>query len=336
MTKMTNSPIDRQIFIGGCSRSGTTLLGAMLGAHSECICPPESHFKISVLGACGWDKDAVDVQTALSLIQRHWRFKIWELDIDPTELPEKALGTSYPRLLGWIVARYAEGLGKSGANIWVDHTPANIGDAPTLLELFPRSKMIHIVRDGRAVAGSIMGLDWGPNTIIKAARWWLDAVAYGLALETLLKEQEEKEDQITRVRYEDLVTTPEETLGRLCDHLGIDYQPQMAKAGGFKPPRYTASQHTLIGKEPDAGRATRWETQLTVRQIEIFESLAHDFLNYLGYPLRYGLRARPPNVAERVIAGATEIYREQITNRIRWLVRSYPLWLSRDFLRERT
>jgi hypothetical protein len=331
---MANGPIDRQIFIGGCSRSGTTLLGAMLGAHSDCICPPESHFKISVLSMCGRDKDAVDVQTALSLIQRHWRFKIWELDIDPTELPEKELGTSYPRLLGWIVARYAERLGKSGASIWVDHTPANIGDGPTLLGMFPRAKIIHIVRDGRAVAGSIMGLDWGPNTIIKTARWWLDAVAYGLALETLLKEKGEK--QITRVRYEDLVTAPEETLGRLCDYLGIDYQPQMAMASGFKPPRYTASQHTLIGKEPDAGRATRWETNLTPRQIEIFESRGHDFLNYLGYPLRYGLKARPPSLAERGIAGATEICRDQITNRIRWLVRSYPLWLSWDFLRERT
>jgi len=110
----------------------------------------------------------------------------------------------------------------------------------------------------------------------------------------------------------------------------------MVKAGGFKPPRYTASQHTLIGKEPDAGRATRWETQLTSRQIEIFESLAHDFLNYLGYPLQYGLKAKPPSFAERRIAEAKQLVQGQIINRIRWLVRSYPLWLSWDFLRERT
>jgi hypothetical protein len=253
------------------------------------------------------------------------------LDIRPTEVPEEELGTSYPRLLEWIVARYAETLGKSGASTWVEHTPANIRQAPTLLELFPQAKVIHIVRDGRAVAGSIMPLDWGPNAIIKAARWWLDAVAYGLALETLLEE-----DQITRVRYEDLVCAPEETLSHLCDHLGMDYQPQMVQADGFRPPHYTVRQHTLIGKGPDAGRATRWETHLTPRQVEIFESLTHDFLNYLGYPLRYGLKARPTSFAERWIAEAKELVQGQIINRIRWMARSYPLWLSWDFLRERT
>jgi hypothetical protein len=328
---MANRFVDRQVFIGGCGRSGTTLLGAMLGAHSDCICPPESHFKISVLRACGWDRDQIDVRAALNLIRRHWRFKIWELDIDPAEVPREELGTSYPRLLEWIVARYAERLGKTGASTWVDHTPANIRQAPTLLELFPQAKVVHIVRDGRAVAGSIMPLDWGPNTAIKAARWWLDAVAYGLALETLLGE-----GQIVRVRYEDLVRAPEETLRRLCGYLGIDYQPHMVQADGFRPPRYTVRQHALIGKGPHAGQATRWETRLTPRQVEIFESLTHDFLNCLGYPLRYGVKARPPSLAERGIAEAKELVQGQIVNRIRWLVRSYPLWLSWDFLRERT
>ena len=38
------------VFIGGCPRSGTTLLGAMLGAHRDVICPPEAHSIGSPLG----------------------------------------------------------------------------------------------------------------------------------------------------------------------------------------------------------------------------------------------------------------------------------------------
>ncbi|MFL5475589.1 MAG: sulfotransferase, partial [Gemmatimonadales bacterium] len=32
----------RPLFIGGCERSGTTMLAAMLGGHSRCLCLPES------------------------------------------------------------------------------------------------------------------------------------------------------------------------------------------------------------------------------------------------------------------------------------------------------
>lgn len=33
------------IFIGACSRSGTTMLGSMLGGHSKAVATPESQFK---------------------------------------------------------------------------------------------------------------------------------------------------------------------------------------------------------------------------------------------------------------------------------------------------
>ena len=324
---MTDNQIERQILIGGCGRSGTTLLGAMLGAHSDCICPPESQFKMDVLRSCEGNGEKVNLPTALNLIKKHLRFKIWEFDISSTEIPEEEMGGSYPRLLEWIVSRYARSHGKTKARIWVDHTPENIRRATTLLELFPQAKMIHIVRDGRAIASSVMSVDWGPNTIIKAAGWWLEMISYGLAAESRLRE-----DQITRVKYEDLVCAPEKTLINLCTFLGIDYQPEMVQAGGFKAPRYTTGQHTLIGQTPDAKRATRWETRLTPRQIEIFENLTHDFLSYLGYPSRYGLKAKAPSLAERCTAGIKELGQGKVINRIRWLKRSYPLWLSWDFL----
>jgi len=319
----THSHIERQIFIGGCGRSGTTLLGAMLGAHSDCICAPESHFKMRALRPGDWTSDSVDLMAAFKRIRRHWRFKIWELDLPPSEVPVEELDGSYPRLLEWMATRFADHVGKPDARIWVDHTPENIIYAPTLLKLFPQAKIIHIVRDGRGVASSIMPLDWGPSTIVAAARWWLDNVTYGLALETLMEA-----DRIVRVKYEDLVSDPLETLGELSASLGIDFQPGMIEANGFTPPRYTVNQHKLIGKKPDARRATRWETRLTPRQIEIFESMAHDFLHYLGYPLRYGLAARGPTLGDRGVQGIREFGRDWVVNPVRWLRRSYRLWLG--------
>ena len=80
--------IKRQIFIGGCSRSGTTLLGSMLGAHSDCITTPESHFKTSVLRGRSADIFNLDSKEALSKISRQWRFKVWDVKIDSTHFDE--------------------------------------------------------------------------------------------------------------------------------------------------------------------------------------------------------------------------------------------------------
>jgi hypothetical protein len=89
----------------------------------------------------------------------------------------------------------------------------------------------------------------------------------------------------------------------------------------------------MIGKRPDPSRATRWRKTLSPRQVEMFEALAADLLGQMGYPLIYGAQAKPPTFWEDGAAAVREFLRGDIVNGIRWLVRSYPLWLSWDFLR---
>jgi hypothetical protein len=320
------SQIKNHIFIGGCSRSGTTLLGAMLGANPDTICVPESHFKIDVLRKLWPHHEAIDVGHVLGRLVKHWRFKIWGLDATPADLRPLVDGTRYGDLLHAMVAAYAQTENKPTATTWLDHTPENVSYANSLLTLYPDARFIHIVRDGRAVAASILPLDWGPNSVIKAARWWMRMVSFGLAAESVLSPE-----QIIRVRYEDLVLHPEETLQTLCQFLGIDYLPQMLDATGFRPPRYTNQQHTLIGRSANSAAINRWQERLSPRDIEIFENLTRDFLVNLGYDPLYGLQAKPPNFLEIQSGKAVELIRGEIVNKIKWLVRSYPLWLSPDF-----
>ena len=301
----------RPVFVGGCDRSGTTLLGAMLGMHSECLTVPESQFKIEMLRCFDFDQDKTDWVSVLNMIKEHRRFRLWSLDIDSTSIAQRELGTSYPELIAWLVKRYGENLGKENCNLWIDHTPDNIRYAMTLLHLFPEAKMIHIVRDGRAVAASIMPLDWGPNTIIKAAYWWGERVAHGLAAEAF------PEKKLIRIRYEDLVSAPEQTLKTLCAYLSIDYQAEMVEAHGFKVSRYTAGQHALVGKQPDVTRIKAWEDKLTSRQVEIFENLMGDFLRYFGYDFKYGLKAKVPTGTELLASDIRELYKKWIINRFR-------------------
>jgi len=318
--------IEQQIFIGGCSRSGTTLLGAMLGSHKKIICTPESHFKIDVLRLLALSEGTLKRAEVLDFISRHWRYKIWQVPLPDPTIATSSNHASFSSIMSAVVQQYAFQQGKPQASIWVDHTPENISYARTLLKQFPQAKFIHIVRDGRGVAASIMPLDWG---IIKASRWWLRMVSFGLAAESAFNN-----DRIMRVKYEALVSNPEEVLRPLCQFLDLDYEPRMLNATGFNPPTYTTKQHTLIGQKPDTQIASSWEQKLSQRQIEIFENQTRDYLTYLGYPLHFGLKAKAPTFWEIQKDKFKELIKGEIGNKINWLIRSYPVWLSRDFYKQ--
>lgn len=318
--------LTQQLFIGGCSRSGTTLLGSMLGVHPSLITTPESQFKIELLRQLPTLTEPLDLAKTAVLLNKHWRYKIWGPQLTPTQLADAAPEPTLAGLMQTVVGAYALQQGKTAVDGWVDHTPENISYATTLDHLFPNAKFIHIVRDGRAVAASILPLDWGPNSIIKASRWWMRMVSFGLAAETALPS-----DRIMRVSYEALVLSPEATLKTICTFLGIDYLPQMLEANGFNPPHYTTDQHRAVGGAPNPAIVTRWKKSLSRRQIEIFENQTRDFLPYLGYDLMYDLQAKPPSFVEVQQGKLVELWRGELLNKIKWLIRSYPLWLSSDF-----
>ena len=180
---------------------------------------------------------------------------------------------------------------------------------------FPEAKIIHIIRDGRAVAASVRSLDWGPNTIIGAGHYWIEHVSYGLAAERRFAKQ------IIQVRYEDLVSDPEDELKRLCAWLSLEFVETMIRGEGFsKPSYYSYRAHHLIGKSPDASRAKAWQSELKPREIEEFESVTGEFLKYLGYELHYGLKARKITGSDIVRSLMVELFGEVI-NRLRGRVR---------------
>lgn len=303
---MENADNISPVFIGGCSRSGTTLLGAMLGAHSECICTPESQFKIDVYRKILKDNgEGINTKEILASIADHKRFKIWELPIEDAEIQGGKNGTTYAEIVLSLVKKYGvKKVGKKKASLWIDHSPDNIRYALTLFNIFPDARMIHLIRDGRAIASSVMSLDWWPVTVVSWAHIWMENLAYGLAAESVFDSS-----RIIRIRYEDLVKQPEETMGEICSFLNISYEPQMVNAKEFKIPQYTSEQHKLVGKGIDTSRLNAWKDVLTPRQIEIFESITGELLKMFGYEQLYGLKAKETTIWEKIEMVVTELYK---------------------------
>jgi len=291
----------KPILIGGCGRSGTTMLASMLGSHSRVLTVPEFHFKTTVLRRLGTEMSRDTVPQALALLGEDLLFKSWELGATVEEASPDDFDGSYRQFVEYFVEQYGRQNGKVDVDHWVDHTPVNILHVSFLMRQFPDAKVVHLVRDGRAVAASVLPLDWGPHSPKRAAESWSIAVGAGLAAEAALPRE-----RIMRVRFEDLVERPRAVLERLCGFVGVAFEPSMEEGAGFRVPRASTKQHALVGSAPDKRRIGAWEDILAPRKIEIFEFYAAGMLELLGYPARYGIHTRPPSRTEHFTMAAAD------------------------------
>ena len=308
------------VFIGGCSRSGTTLLGSVLGAHPDAVCVPESQFKIrlisSALPAGPLDRDQV-----VDWLCSSFRFRIWHLD-RASLLESLPSLCSAAELMTSLARFYAQRLGRAEAGFWIDHTPNNIRYFLLLARTFPPARFIHLVRDPRGVASSLKPLDWGPNHSHTCARLWLQQVAFGLAAEDRLGER------VLRVRYEDVLEDPRAAAQAICRFLDVEYDPTMLRADGFRVPSYSQGQHRLVGDGLEPSRSRAWERSLSPREIELVEATVCDLLDYFGYTARFGASARPLTGWERLSCSLRDLIRTEVSNR--WRLRRRRRALVRE------
>lgn len=294
----------KQIFIGGCERSGTTLIGSILGAHPSCICTPESQFITHFYRRENFNPNKIDPFLILDVIRHHKRYRLeWKGALD---FPKKYILENfykYSEFLKWIARCYAETEGKTHVTWWIDQTPNNMKRAMTLIDLFPEALFIHLVRDGRAVSASLMNLEWGPNNVIRCAEYWLAKIAPGLILETTLGN-----DRVMRVYYEDLIQRPETVLSKICRFTGVPYSSEMVHSRGYKPAAYNQKQHALVTGGLDTDRIVAWKKKLSFREIEMFEFITGETLKILGYEQMFGLKACPPTKKETVSLHLRNIY----------------------------
>jgi hypothetical protein len=276
--------IDRWIVIGGCPRSGTTLIGNALGAAEAAIVTPEAQFATEALAAVASGQLPPDPGRIIDYIAGHWRFRIWDEPL-PATWPDFAGCQNGADLcsaiLRHIVADFARRRGKPEARFWIDHTPEHLRAVPCMLTSDFDVTAVHVLRDGRGVASSMTAVDWGPNDIASLAQWWLARIAEGFAAERLLA------DRAVSVRFEDVLASPEAALGALCGALGLRYTEAMLTSRALHVVDYTRAQHRFVGRRPDPSRATAWMTDLSQRDQEVFESIAGHALSLLGYPRRF-------------------------------------------------
>jgi hypothetical protein len=169
----------------------------------------------------------------------------------------------------------------------------------TLHALWPQSRFVHLIRDGRDVALSLMNWPkvrnktpgkfptWKEDPVTTASFWWELNVRRAREAGGLLGPELYHE-----MRYESLVAHPEQECAALCDFLGLKYEEAMlhyheayGKAG--------AGQVAGRERQPITTGLRNWRTQMLAHDVEHFEAAAGALLGELGYPLLFA----PPRPA---------------------------------------
>jgi hypothetical protein len=135
-----------------------------------------------------------------------------------------------------------------------------------LLRIWPNARFIHIIRDPRDVARSIVQMGWAGN-VWSAVDTWIEA-------ETLWDKlrQQLTPDRCIEVRFEDLVNRPAAELARLCDFIGVRYTPQMFS--------YAATSTYSL---PDKRMAQSWRSSMPSKDVQLVEHKAARLIQERGY-----------------------------------------------------
>jgi len=182
------------IFIVGSPRSGTSLLRLILDSHPAIACGPETHVLADLDESLGrhWDRLA-----RYGAEREHWH-------------------DAYREAFARLKADYAARRGKAR---WADKTPAYAQHLQFVTALFPDAQVIHVIRDARHVTASALAR-WGWRRAWAMPQMWRESVE---------KAREFGRDadpgRYREVRFEQLVGATEDTLRRVFEWLGEDWDP---------------------------------------------------------------------------------------------------------------
>ncbi len=201
---MTDPKITPPIVIYGAARSGTTYLVQILNKHPAVYVSDETRL-------FAWTHDVLHRLTGdeRTSYRKHDEFVTY-------------LRHTLPALIRGFYSELAP-----QARWWGDKNPHyahphNRGCLETILELFPGTRFLHIIRDGRDVVTSGLRGVW--TDFESVHRMWTTHLDIGCSFGRALPR-----DQYFEFRYEDLVQDDLAMARRIFEFLGIDLHPAVVR-----------------------------------------------------------------------------------------------------------
>jgi hypothetical protein len=303
-------------FLTYVSRSGSTMLGELLSRHEAvCVCI-EANLPKELFGLGAYRSPTFqtpeELRAYLRRVSTYSKLPSWGLK--ETELVEQ-LSESLPGLTGGGLVRALmeayrlEHAPRSSVCIYKG-SPAMPWDGRDLLQAFPDFRLIHLVRDPRAVYASqkrsinpYTGRPFSKGPL-DAARQWYRSVVEAERIDS---------ERWMNLRYEDVLDSHERCVEQVLTFLGAS-GGNRAEAGSLARhlPREEREIHRLVSEDPDRARANSWQSELSMKEQQKMEAVLGELLARWGYE---GVSA--PGLLERLRIRAA------------WRLKAASLWLRR-------
>lgn len=274
----------RLIFLVGARRSGTNWLFRILSAHPQVVgIPPETH-----LFSHGIRPLAERVHHGASDSNRTgvvWADRDVFLD-------------AVRDLCDAVFSGLADALGGGAQARLLERTPLHATALDLIGDVYPDAAVVHLIRDGRDVARSLIGQDWGPESIAEAAEEWRSTVEAA-------RQERRRIDRYVEVRYEELLADPAGRIREVFRDLGLEATDDVVQAALVE-----AGVHFNVDPGSTEVREGKWRSELAAGQLETFDEIAGVLLEELGYPASSESEPQPepgPSRAEGSLARASRI-----------------------------
>jgi hypothetical protein len=252
-----DSPLrGKVLFIVGARRSGTNWLFRMVNSHPQVIgIPPETHLFAEGLRPLSerFHHGAISSPRTGSLYMRR----------------DSMLG-SFRVLVDAALAEFADAYAPGqDFQYLMERSPSNARHMDLLRDVYPDATVIHIIRDPRDVASSLVRQSWGPSDFVTAVEEWRDSVVTARA---------HAPERYLEVRYEELMHDPVNGVLRLLRWLRLDapesVQQNLAEAA-----------HASFNVDPSnpVVRIGKWNDAVTDQQRRVLALHAGDLMQELGY-----------------------------------------------------
>ena len=312
MTVVSDSPI----FIVGASRSGTSLMQAILNGHPDIQTSGETHYfdhlRIEMKGREQQALSANDLQRCedyfLALSHRPYGHSG---DPEKGRIQREELRQA-AHSVGEGADAYFEGYCrlkafKARKARWGEKTPRHVFRITEILERYPKAKVICMVRDPRAIIASYReiastqairvhnsGFDFerDPEHLpaIKRDRRRVNK-SYNILIHCLLwrgviraawrAQQRFDKSRVYLQRYEDIVESPKKSVTDLLNWLSLDFSPTMLDVPIFNSSFSAFNRHGGISQNS----VQRWRKKLSATEIGEIQTVCGKLMKQSGYDI---------------------------------------------------
>jgi hypothetical protein len=206
-------------------------------------------------------------------LEREWL----ERDLVKYEFDRRELDEAIAAFIDNFFTRYRLRMGKPR---WAEKTPGNIRRIDYLFRLFPHAQFIHMIRDPRDVYCSLVEKkksdpkfeSW---TVTKMANRWVECIEAGIPWRL-------HADRYLEVKYEDLMTDPENTMHAVLRFLHEPWDACVLDSSA-EPVRPNATSNTH--RPLFSASVARWRHELSEEDLRFIEETTGPWMHHSGYQM---------------------------------------------------